>query len=425
MKLLDASRLELANYIRPGDGVLWGQIAAEPQTLTEALVAQRAAIGPLEIFLGGGFSKTLLPEHGDYLKFVGMGPAGTHRRLAAAGLFDVKPFHISQIEGFIQSGAIRCDVVLLQVSPPNERGEYSYGITGDYLPVAVKKARVVIAEINQQIPWTYCTTPLVADDIDFAIETDRPPVQVPSSPPSDLDRSIAAFASKFIPDRATLQVGIGGVPDVLLSLLRDRRGLGVHSGIIGESVAELMRDGVVTNEHKGIDSGKTVTGTILGTSDLYRFFHKNPALLLAPISHTHSARTLLQLANFVSVNSALEVDLTGQVNSEALGDAYIGAVGGQVDFVRAAALNGGRSLFVLPSTAQGGASTRIVPRLSGPVTTARSDVDVIITEHGAAELRGRSISERARAMIAIADPAHREALEREARELFRKIPTWH
>ena len=425
MKLLDANQLDLSRYIRAGDGVIWGQVAGEAQTLTETLVQQRAAIGKFEVFLGGGWTRTLQPEHADCITFRGMGPAGTHRRLAAAGLFDPMPFQISQSEKLITRGIIKCDVVLLQVSPPNARGEYSYGLTGDYLPAAVRKARVVIAEINRQVPFTHCASPLTAADIDFAIETDRPTVQVPAAAPTDTDRAIANHVSHYITDRATLQVGVGALPDTLLPLLRDRRDLGVHSGIIGDGVAELMQAGVITNAHKGIDPGRTISGTLLGTAAMYRFFHDNPALLLAPISHTHNPAVVARLNNFVGINQALEVDLTGQVNSEQLGDAIISAVGGQVDYVRAAALNDGRSLMVLPSTAQGGAATRIVARLSGPVTTARSDVDVIITEHGAAELRGRSLSERIRAMIAIADPAWREQLEREAHEAFRKVPSWH
>lgn len=424
MKLLDAGKLDLATHIRAGDTVVWGQIAGEPQTLTEALVQQRAGIGRFQVFLGGAFSRTLAPEHADFITFRGLGPAGTHRRLAAAGVFDVLPIHLSHIEPMLHDGTLPCEVALIQVSPANERGEYSYGITGDYLPAAVRKARVVIAEINRQVPWTYNTTPLTAADIDYAIETDRPLVEVAAQAPSETDRRIAAATSRFIADRSTLQMGIGAVPEALLMLIRDRRGLGIHSGIIGEGVAALMRDGIVDNAHKGIDAGVTITGTILGSAALYRYFDHNPALRVAPVSYTHAPQVVRQLAGFVSINSALEVDLTGQVNSEALGDSYLGAVGGQVDYVRAAASSGGRSIIALPSTAGGGKATRIVAKLSGPVTTARSDVDVIVTEHGAAQLRGQSISQRARAMLAICDPAHREALERQAHELFKASPSW-
>ncbi|HUR87442.1 MAG TPA: acetyl-CoA hydrolase/transferase C-terminal domain-containing protein, partial [Ramlibacter sp.] len=221
-----------------------------------------------------------------------------------------------------------------------------------------------------------------------------------------------------IPDRATLQVGIGAVPEAIVAMMSDRRDLGVHSGMIGDSVMDLMERGVVTNAHKGLDAGVTISGVLFGTHRLYRFAHENRQIRLCPTSYTHSLAVLGQLRNLVSINSALEVDLTGQVNAEAIGSDHIGAVGGQVDFVRAAAQSeGGVSIIALPSTGKKGDS-KIVSRLSGPVTTARSDVDVIATEHGAVRLRGLGIRERVRAMVSIAPPGHRDALMRDARETW-------
>jgi acyl-CoA hydrolase len=213
-------------------------------------------------------------------------------------------------------------------------------------------------------------------------------------------------------------VGIGAVPEAIVAMLSDRRDLGVHSGMIGDSVADLMERGVITNAHKSLDAGVTISGVLFGTQRLYRFADRNPQIRLCPTSYTHSMATLSRVRALVSINSALEVDLTGQVNAEAIGTEYIGAVGGQVDFVRAAAQSeGGVSIIALPSTGKKGDS-KIVSRLSGPVTTARSDVDVIATEHGAARLRGMSLPERIRAMVAIAPPQHRETLMREARETW-------
>lgn len=420
MKLLHAEALRMADHIRPGDQIMWGQVCGEPQTLTEALVAQRAEIGKVSVFLGAGFSRTLQPEHADFIALRGIGAVGTHRRLTKAGVLDVVPTHISQMDRSIRSGTIRCDVALVQVSPANEKGEHSYGLIGDYVRAMVESARVVIAEINAQVPWVNCDAPLTAEDIDFAIETDRPLIEVPPAEASATDEAIAAFIEPLIPDRATLQVGIGGVPEAIMKLLTGRSGLGIHSGMIGESVVDLIEAGAVTNEHKEIDRGVMVTGALLGTERLYRFCERNPAIRMAPTSYTHSMAVLAKLSRFISMNSALEVDITGQVNAEAIGADYLGAVGGQVDYVRAANVSeGGRSIIALRGTAQDGKVSRIVPALSGPVTTARADVDMIVTEFGVAELRGLSLRERIRAMAAIAAPQFREDLERQAHRLVK------
>jgi acyl-CoA hydrolase len=421
MRIDKLESLDLSQYIRPGDGILFQQGCGEALSLTERLVAQRANYSGASIFFGSGFSKTFQPEHADHLRFKGFGGIGTLRKLAAAGKLDPVPCHISSIGPLIQAGTIRTDVVLLQVSPANDKGEHSFGLVNDYVRAAMAKARVVIAEVNAQIPWTPCDRPLKADEITVAVETDRAPLELPAAPFGDLERSIAAHLADFIPDRATLQVGIGAVPEAIVAMMADRRGLGVHSGMIGDSVVDLMERGVITNEHKGLDPGVTISGVLFGTTRLYRFAHRNPDVRLCPTSYTHDLATLSKLRNLVSINSALEVDLTGQVNAEAIGGDHIGAVGGQVDFVRAAVQSeGGVSIIALPATGKKGDS-KIVSRLSGPVTTARSDVDVIATEHGAVRLRGLSIRERVRAMVSVAAPEHREALMRDARETWGDI----
>lgn len=421
MRVETLESLDLAQFIRPGDGILFGQGCGEPVSLTEKLVQQRAAYSGAGIFFGSGFSKTFQPEHADHLRFKGFGGIGTLRKLASAGKLDPVPCHISSIEGLIRSGQIRTDVVLLLVSPPNDKGEHSFGLVNDYVRTAVSKARVVIAEVNAQVPWTPCDRPLRQDEITVAVHTDRAPLELPAAPFGDLERRIAAHLADLIPDRATLQVGIGAVPEAIVAMLADRRDLGVHSGMIGDSVADLMERGVITNAHKSLDPGVTISGVLFGTQRLYRFADRNPQLRLCPTSYTHSIATLSQVRALVSINSALEVDLTGQVNAEAIGSEYIGAVGGQVDFVRAAAQSeGGVSIIALPSTGKKGDS-KIVSRLSGPVTTSRSDVDVIATEHGIARLRGLSLRERVRAMAGVAAPEHREALLRDARETLGEL----
>jgi acyl-CoA hydrolase len=409
------AELDLARYVRPGDGIVFGQGTGEPVSLTERLVSQRVAFSGAGIFFGTGLSQTFQPEHADHLRFTGIGGIGTLRRLASAGKLDPIPCHISAIADLLERGTIRSDVVLLQVSPPNEQGEYSFGLVNDYLRTAMKSARVVIAEINAQVPWTPCDEPLRSDEITLAVHTDRAPLELPTSKFGDTERRLAQHLADVIPDRATLQVGIGAVPEAIIAMLAGRRGLGVHSGMIGDSVVDLVESGAVTNEHKGIDAGVTISGVLFGTQRLYRFAHRNRALRLCPTRYTHGATALSQLQRLVSLNAALEVDLTGQVNAEAIGADHIGAVGGQVDFVRAAVQSpGGVSIIALTSLGKGGDS-KIVARLSGPVTTARSDVDVVATEHGIARLRGKGLRERVLALVAIAAPQHRDALLQDAR----------
>ena len=414
-RLQSLAELDFADIVRPGDGVVLQQGCAEALDLGEKLVEQRSSYSGATVFFGSGFSKTFRPEHADHLRFRGIGGIGSLRRLASEGVLDPVPCHISAIEPLLRSRDIRADIVLLQVSPANERGEYSFGLTNDYIRAAMEQARVVVAEINRRVPWVQCDRPVVASEIDVAVETDRPPLEVPAAPFGELERRIAYHLGDLVPDRATLQVGIGAVPEAILAMLSDRRDLGIHSGMLGDSVIGLVEKGAVTNAYKGVDEGISVAGVLIGTERLYRFADRNAGLRLCPTSYTHDLSVLARVRRLVSINSALEVDLTGQVNAEAVGSDYIGAVGGQVDYVRAATRSeGGLSIVALPSGGRRGES-RIVCRLGGPVTTPRSDVDVIATEHGIARLRGRSLRERVRAMVAIAAPEHRDALMREAR----------
>ncbi|HKT75932.1 MAG TPA: acetyl-CoA hydrolase/transferase C-terminal domain-containing protein [Sphingobium sp.] len=414
MQIVEPHRLDLSQFVRRGDTVVWGQACAEPQSLTEALVEQRARIGRFRALIGANFSKTFAADHADHIDFVGTGAVGNVRHLAKAGVVDIVPFHITSCDRAIDNGWLRCDVVLIQLSPPDEQGRYSVGLTSDWIRTAVRHARVVIAEVNAQVPQTRCSEPLTDADIHVRVDTDRPPLEVGSAVPGETDMAIARHALEYIPDRAVVQVGIGSVPDALVPMLKDHKDLGIHSGMIGDSVVDLIQAGVVTNAHKDIDRGVTITGALLGTRKLYDFCHRNPAVKLAPVSHTHDIRVVGALSNFISLNSAVEVDLSGQVNAEAIGRNFLGAVGGQLDYGRAAALSpGGRSIIALPSVTADGRS-RIVAGLNGPVTTPRSDADLIITEYGVAELRAKPFGERIRALIAIAHPSHREALEREA-----------
>ncbi|WP_439574669.1 acetyl-CoA hydrolase/transferase family protein [Phreatobacter sp.] len=409
--------IDLARFIRPGDRVVIGQGTAEALTLTEALVAQRAAIGPVELFLGALFSSTFRPETSDGLTFTGYGAIGGTARLAKAGLFDPLPAAYSRLEAFFDDGTLSADVVLLQIAPGMDGGPPSLGNCHDYTAAAARRARVVIAEVNDAAPWTHGGEIGPDIRIDHMIRTSRPPAPAPASRPGAVEEAIARHIAALVPDGATLQMGIGSIPEAVLPALAGHRDLGVHSGLMGDAAVDLIEKGAITNALKDEDRGVSVAGCLFGSDRLIRFAHRNRAVRIAPPSVTHGAAVLAGLPRFTAINSAVEVDLFGAVNAEMAGGTYLGAVGGQPDFVRGA-LNaqGGRSIIALPATAKDGAVSRIVPALSGPVTTPRSDADVVVTEFGVADLRGCSLSERARRMAAIAAPAFREALEHAARQ---------
>ena len=382
-KQIAPGALDFASLIRPGEQIVWGQACGEPQTLVETLMAQRAALGGISAFVGSSFSQTVQPEHADHVRFLSMGAIGTLSRLSRAGALEIIPCHVGQIGAMIAQGLIACDIVLVQVSPPDGDGRHSFGLINDYLQAATRKARLVIAEVNDQVPYTFGDAPLGADQVDFWIETSRPPVTLARAEIGKIDRTIAAHVSNYIEDGATLQMGIGAAPEAIMRLIGDRRDLGIHSGMIGDGVAELMRAGVITNARKSYEPGVTITGALLGGASLYEFAHRNPAIGMRRSEITHGAAAIEALPNLISINSAIEVDVTGQINAEQAGATYLGGTGGQVDYVRAGARSpGGRSIIALPATAKEGTLSRIVMHLSGPVTTARAETDVIVTEFG-------------------------------------------
>lgn len=413
-----ASTLDLSRYLRAGDHIVFGQACGEPTVLVEALVAQGRGIGDLSAFIATSFSGSFTPETRESFALSSMGAIGALRTMAKAHRLEIRPVHVSQVGPMIAAGIIPCDVAMIQVSPADADGRHSCGLISDYVRAAVEKARIVIAEVNQAVPYTPGEW-ISAVDIDVAVEVDRAPVMVAAASIGATDEAIARHCARYIEDGAVIQTGVGAVPDAILRLLGDRRDLGVHSGMLGDGLVDLVEAGVITNARKEVNAGVSINGALIGTQRLYDWAHRNPSIRMCATSYTHDAAVLGQLSRLVSINSALEVDLTGQVNAEQSGAAYMGGTGGQVDFVRAGARSsGGRSIIALSSSAKGGTISKIVPALSGPVTTARSDVDVIVTEYGAAELKGQSLAERARRLIAIAHPAFQEDLERAAQDIY-------
>lgn len=405
---------------RPGDAIIWGQGTAEPTAITSSVISDREALQPGPIFVGATFSDTLEPASCAGLQISSYGTLGNTRALAKLGLLDVIPCHVSRLGAAVMEGRIPCDVAIVQMSPPGPNGKPSLGLINDYIRAAMNRARVVVAEVNEQMPWTYGPEPADLDKVALTVHTSRPLVEVFARAPSDVEHRIGQNVAALIGDGMTLQVGIGGTIDAMLQCLSTRSDLGIHSGAISDAVLNLIEKGAVTNARKPIDPGITVTAALWGSERLHRFADRNPAVAVHPYEYTHAAQTLARIDNLVTVNSAVELDLTGQVNAEIVNGRYVGAVGGQVDFMHAGTRSGtGFSVIALPATASGGAISRIRPSVE-VVTCSRSEVDFVVTEFGHADLRGRSLRQRVKAIIAIAHPAFREELEASAAVILKR-----
>jgi acyl-CoA hydrolase len=413
-ELADIGALDLARYIRPGDMVVFGQACAEPVTLTTALAAQRSRLGGIRCFTGICGTAAVQPNYADHLSFTSYTTAGANRALAAAGALSILPSHYSQLPAVLSAGPLRADVVMLSLPPAGSDGSYGPGLGADYVAALVSQARVVIAEINDQVPDVASAIRFSRSDIDVLVPVSSAPPQFPGPPPRVVEDAIADHIAGLVPDGATLQLGIGSMPSAVARRLLGHRDLGVHSGMISDAVAELIEAGVVTGARKSVDRGQVVTGFLMGSQPLLRLAAAGGAISLRDTRYTHDPAVLAAQHRLVAINSAIEVDLTGQVNAELAGGRWVGGVGGAVDFARGAARSaGGIPVIALPSTTvspAGGTVSRIAAKLTGPVTLGRADAGVIVTEYGVADLRGLTLGQRRERMLAIAHPDHRHAL---------------
>jgi acyl-CoA hydrolase len=403
--------IDFGEYLTAGAGVWWGQAAAEPRPLVDALIAQSERIGPLRVFTGLSWNDQLAVSMPEAVSMVSYGGLGELRELSKSGRLDVVPCHYSALPRMFAEHRLPCDVGLVQVSPPDTDGMCSLGVGVDYVADAIPHTPVLIAEINAQMPATVGTARIPVDRFAAAITTDRALPEDTLRAPSEADRVIAARIAELIDDGDTVQFGVGSLGSAVIDALTGHEDLGVHTGMITDGLLRLIDKGVATGTRKEIDTGLAVVGTALGSAELYRRVADLPVRFL-PTSYTHAPQVLSQLRSLVSVNFAVEVDLSGQIGAEVSRGVYVGAVGGQVDFARAAALTGKRSIIAVRATSRG-ASTIKATLEGGVVTTGRSDVDTVVTEYGAAHLRGCSLGERARRLTAIAAPEFRNQLDQD------------
>ena len=412
---------EAVSCVKSEDWVWISGNAAAPFTLMEALSARSGELHNVHL------SHVLLMGE-DPLSKPGMEKAFHHNSLFVGpadrvsvndGRSAYVPIHLHMIPKAIRLGACRVDVAMVQCSPPDDHGFMSLGLEVMANKASVEMAKTLIVQVNDQMPRVLGDSFIHVSRASRIVETSLPLLELTGKAASDVEKKIGATIAEMIPDGATLQMGIGGIPDAVLALLEGKRDLGIHTEMISDGLMRAMEQGIITGTRKTLHPGKVVSTFILGTRNLYDFVHDNPLFELHPVDHTNDPFIIAQNDHMIAINSALEVDLTGQVCSDSIGPYIYSGFGGQLDFIRgAAASKGGKPIIALPATAKKGTMSRIVPKLkegSGVVTT-RADVHYVVTEFGVANLWGKNLQERAKSLVGIAHPDFRDMLEQEARE---------
>lgn len=409
-------------YLQGGWHVSISSCCAEPNTLLKEIITQRERLRGL--FLSATHLGSRCPyATSEVLKYLRVVTFLPNQRLAPfikTGEVVYVPCPYSKIPYLLQE-IMPPDVTILHVSPPDKHGFVSLGICTDYSLATIAKSRLVIAQVNRCMPRTFGETFLPVEKINLFVEVAEPLLELPFPPVGLPEEMIGEYVASLIPDGATLQIGIGSIPAAVLPRLAEKHNLGVHSGILSEGMIDLVNSGVINNRCKEHNPGRLVATMAVGTKRLYDFVCENPQVAFYPSSFTHSPAVAGQLKNFISINSALQVDLLGQVNAELVEGKQISGVGGMADFILAANLSpGGRAIVALPATARGGSASRIVPFFTPgtPVSASRAEVHFIVTEFGIADLRGKTPTERAKALINIAHPDFRNELEIRAKELL-------
>jgi 4-hydroxybutyrate CoA-transferase len=406
--------------VKNGDRVVVGHACGEPPTLVDALVARAPELKDVEIvhMVAMGPAKYAQPGMEGSFRHNSLFVGAATRKAVSEGRALHTPCFFSEIPRLFRERILPVDVTLMEVSPPDENGWCSLGVSVDYTLASARSDHVTIAQMNRFMPRTMGER-IHLDEIDCIVEKDEPIIELKPPVIGDKEKAIGENVAKLIEDGSTLQLGIGAIPDAVLLFLKDKKDLGIHSEMFSDGVLALAEAGVVTNRKKTINTGKFVVTFLMGTRKLYDFVDNNPDVMMRTVDYTNDPNIIGLHEKMISINSALQVDMMGQVNAEMIGRNQFSGVGGQLDFVRGASRSkGGKSIIALPSTASGGKVSRIVCELDrgSAVTTSRNDVHFIVTEYGAAELRGKSIRDRARALIAIAHPEFRDSLIKQASE---------
>jgi 4-hydroxybutyrate CoA-transferase len=401
--------------IKSGDQVYVHCAAAAPSVLLDALVARAddlVGVGVIHLHIEGP-GPHLAPDMEPHFRHRALFIGPNARAAVNEGRADYVPVFLSDVPRLFESRALPLDAVLVNATPPDRHGFCSLGTSVEAMHAAVRAANTVIVQFNQAMPRTLGDSFIHVSDVDLAVEVDVPPYEHAVGNIGDVERRIGEFVADLVPDGATLQLGIGAIPAATALALRDKKDLGIHTEMFTDAVVDLVEAGVVTGARKERNRGKIVTAFVMGSRRLYDFVDDNSMVEMRPVDFTNDTHVIRSFSRMVAINSAIEVDLTGQVVADSIGHRFYSGVGGQMDFVRGAALaSEGRAIIALPSTAAGGTVSRITPSLKegAGVVTTRAHVRTVVTEWGVAELFGKSIRERAEALISIAHPEHRDAL---------------
>ena len=405
--------------IGSGDQVYVHCAAAAPSVLLDALVARAPDledVGVVHLHIEGP-GPHLAPDMAKHFRHRALFIGPNARAAVNEGRADYVPVFLSDVPRLFESRALPLDAVFVNATPPDRHGFCSLGTSVEAMHAAIRAATTVIVQFNSSMPRTLGDSFVHVSDIDLAVEVDVPPYEHAVGAIGDVERKIGEFVADLVPDGATLQLGIGAIPAATALALRDKRDLGIHTEMFTDAVVDLVEAGVVTGARKERNRGKIVTAFVMGSRRLYEFVHDNPMVEMRPVDFTNDTHVIRSFGRMVAINSAIEVDLTGQVVADSIGHRLYSGVGGQMDFVRGAALaSEGRAIIALPSTAAGGTVSRITPslRAGAGIVTTRAHVRTVVTEWGVAELFGRSTRERAEALISIAHPDFRDALAAEA-----------
>lgn len=413
---------EALKVVKSGDRVVFAHACGEPVELVDALVARAPELRNVEIvhMVAMGKGEYAKPEYAESFFHNSLFTGASTREAVNHGSGDYVPVFFHEIPGLFTRGYLPVDVALVQLSPPDRHGFCSFGISVDYTKPCAEVAKTVIALVNPNMPRTHGDSFIHVSQLDYIVESEAPIIELQPPKIGPVEEAIGRHIASLIDDGACLQLGIGGIPDAVLAFLHEKNDLGIHTEMFSEGVVDLYYEGVVTNARKNLHRDKMVATFLMGTRRLYDFVDDNPMVNMFPVSYTNDPYVIGQIDNVVSINSALQVDIMGQVVADTMGPQQYTGIGGQVDFVRGAARSkGGKAIIALPSTAKGGTVSRIVAKIAegAAVTTMRADVDYVVTEHGIAHLKGKGLRDRARALIEIADPKFRDQIREEVKEL--------
>ena len=413
---------EAISHIEDGDKVVMAFGCGEPRGIVRAMRENYMNYKDVQIInmLLLGETPWVDDEVKGHFSYNSFFASGTNRKAISSGIAEFTTCYLSEVPMVLRD-IVKPRVAVMSVTPPDSEGYVSLGTNVDYIETTLSHCQVKIAQVNKNMPYTYGEARKHISEFDYFVECNDPMPEVPAPPLTDVEIQIGKNCASLINDGDCIQLGIGGIPNAICEELKNKKDLGLHSEMVGDGVVDLIKSGVINNSKKNLNKGKTILGFAFGTKKLFDFLNGNEDVLMAPMDYVNNPVIIAQNDNMVSVNSAIEIDLMGQVVADSIGLNQFSGVGGQVDFVRGATMSkGGRSIIAMPSSAKGGTISKIVPKLTdySAVTTTRNDVNYVVTEYGVAQLKGRTLKERARALISIAHPNFREALCEEFEKRF-------